>query len=986
MIYNELLEKYNRLLHENSRLKQENRQLKRQLGQPEPELSPKPDSDKKIEQNILEIESNQGNCCSGVDHTTDSASKIHLFMSLFKGRRDVYAKWWKNEKKGISGYSPVCLNQWRAGICGKPKIPCTKCDHKLYASLDEKTIETHLRGNIVAGIYPMLSDETCFFLVMDFDEEDWQKDICVVRKVCTEFNIPIAVERSRSGQGGHVWFFFENPVPAALARRLGSALLTRAMGERHEIQFKSYDRLFPSQDTLPKGGLGSLIALPLQKAARENKNSEFVDEYFEAHDDQWAFLSSVRKIPANSLDVLISKFCSGHELGILKIDQEAEEEKPWEVRKNKVQLQKSDFPGQIDIVKANMLFVPKAGLSQKALNRIKRFASFKNPMFYKQQAMRLPTYGYSRVICCADETEAYLCLPRGCEAELIEELQATGTEARVIDKTYTGKKIDVEFKGSLRDEQGSALNKLLQHDTGILSGTTAFGKTVVAIKLIAERKVNTLILVDKISLLSQWKEKLAEFLTINEALPEPEIKVPKKRGQKKKIFTIGQLGGGKNTLGGIVDIAVMQSVSRQGTVKECVNNYGMIIADECHHASAFTYEQILKTAPAAYIYGLTATPTRKDGHHPILFMHCGPVRYRDNPRKQAEKRPFDHYIVPRFTSFRVPLDSDESEVSIQELYTEIADNEFRNQQIVQDVLKNCHQGRNCLILSLRTAHVQLLAKMLRTNIPEVITMTGGMGKKTTREVFQRLTDIPVDKNIVLVATGHFIGEGFDEPRLDTLFLAMPISWKGTLQQYAGRLHRLCESKKEVRIYDYVDIQVKMLEKMYQKRLNGYASMGYKAKGEVSMDAPLDIIFNKDNFLPVFNQDIVTAKKEIIIVSPFIRKRRTQQMIRQLEYPAGKNCRVIVITRPQEDFKPKNQPALERVLDLLGNNGISVVFMSNIHQKFAVMDQKIVWYGSINLLSYGSARESIMRIESTNIAHGLMKSVEKAGSETIRKIS
>ncbi|MCF8044351.1 MAG: hypothetical protein K9J83_00720 [Desulfarculaceae bacterium] len=433
MIYNELLEKYNRLLHENSRLKQENRQLKRQLCQPEPESSPNQDSKAKIERNILEIESSQGNCCSGVDHTSDSASKIHLFMSLFKGRKDVFAKWWKNEKKGISGYSPVCLNQWRAGICGKPKIPCTKCEHKLYASLDENTIENHLRGNIVAGIYPMLSDETCSFLAMDFDEADWQKDICVVRKVCTEFNIPVAVERSRSGQGGHVWFLFENPVSAAFARRFGSALLTRAMGERHEIQFKSYDRLFPSQDTLPKGGLGNLIALPLQKAARENKNSEFVDEHFKAHDDQWAFLSSVWKISENFLEDLVSNLCPGHELGILKIDEEAEEEKPWEVSKNKVQLQKNDFPGQMDIVKANMLFVPKAGLSQKALNRIKRFASFKNPMFYKQQAMRLPTYGHSRVICCADETKAYLCLPRGCEIELTEELQATGTEARVID-------------------------------------------------------------------------------------------------------------------------------------------------------------------------------------------------------------------------------------------------------------------------------------------------------------------------------------------------------------------------------------------------------------------------------------------------------------------------------------------------------------------------------------------------------------------------
>ncbi|MBN2373633.1 DEAD/DEAH box helicase [bacterium] len=379
----------------------------------------------------------------------------------------------------------------------------------------------------------------------------------------------------------------------------------------------------------------------------------------------------------------------------------------------------------------------------------------------------------------------------------------------------------------------------------ILSGTTAFGKTIVAIKLIAEKKLNTLILVDKVSLLSQWKEKLSRFLSVNEPLPEKAadqaVDKRKKRGRKKKISVIGQLGAGKNALSGIVDIAVMQSLSRQGEVKECVKDYGIIIADECHHASAFTYEQILKTTNAKYIYGLTATPTRKDGHHPVLFMHCGPIRYQDNPKKQAEKRPFDHYIIPRFTSLRAPMGRDEKDVSIQELYAEIMGSDFRNQLIIEDVLKNYQEGRNCIILSLRTAHVELLARKLKEEVPDVITLTGGMGKKTTQKVFQSLTDIPADKQIILVATGHFIGEGFDEPRLDTLFLAMPVSWKGTLQQYAGRLHRLFKTKKEVRIYDYVDIQVRMLENMYQKRLNGYSSMGYKVKGGEITDASLDII-------------------------------------------------------------------------------------------------------------------------------------------------
>jgi superfamily II DNA or RNA helicase len=627
-------------------------------------------------------------------------------------------------------------------------------------------------------------------------------------------------------------------------------------------------------------------------------------------------------------------------------------------------------------VKANMLYVPKAAISHKTLNRLKRLATFKNPMFFRQQAMRLTTYGHPRVISCADDTMDYLCLPRGCEIDLSTEFGQFGVDVHFIDKTNHGKKIEVEFNGQLRDEQPLALEQLLHHDTGILSGTTAFGKTVVAIKLIAERKVNTLILVDRISLLSQWKDRLSQFLIVNETLPKMPIQAGKKRGRKKKSSVIGQLGAGKNTLSGIVDIAVMQSLSRMGEVKEYVKNYGMVIADECHHAPAFNYENILKTTNAKYVYGLTATPTRKDGHHPILLMHCGPIRYRDNPKKQAEKRPFDHYIIPRFTSLRIPLDSTEKNVSIQELYSEIVDNDFRNQQIVEDVMNSYNQDRNCIILSQRTAHVELLSKKIKEEIPDVVTMTGGMGAKTTREIFKFITDIPDDKNLIIVATGAFIGEGFDEPRLDTLFLAMPISWKGTLQQYAGRLHRLFENKKEVRIYDYVDIHVKMLEKMYQKRLTGYASMGYKAKGEDIESASLDIIFDKDSFLPVFNHDITGAKKEILIVSPFIRKKRTLQMLQYLKIALDKKTRIIIITRRVEDFKEKDRIALRRTLDLLKSEDISVVFKSNIHQKFAIMDQKIVWYGSINLLSYGSAQESIMRIESSNIANELIKSIEE----------
>ena len=695
MNFEELLEKYQELLGENSSLKEEMKGLKAKYGITEHQAvnvvtvdvtstdSSTITSDSSSELSNSESEGQVFQ--SNINSLSNAMEKIKLFMSLFKGRNDVYAKRWENPKKGTAGYSPFCLNEWKSGKCAKPKGTCVKCTGKEYAILDEKVINAHLLGhdNFVAGIYPLCLDETCYFLAIDFDGGEWQKDIQILREVCSEFNIPTAVERSRSGKGAHAWFFFENSISAILARKLGSALLTYAMSRRHEINFKSYDRFFPSQDTMPKGGLGNLIALPFQKTARINKNSFFIDDNCEPYNDQWAFLATVQKLSEDDVEMFISKLCYGKELGVLKEDNE-EAQKPWETSKTK--LLKDDFPLNIEIVKANMLFVPKVGLSQRALNHLKRLAAFKNPEFYKTQAMRISVKKMPRIISCSDETAEYLCLPRGCETDLKAVFKEYDIDVHFTDKANYGKNIDIEFKGSLREEQPIAFDKLLKYDNGILCGTTAFGKTVVAIKLIAERKVDTLIIVNKVSLVLQWRKRLMEFLTINDSLPD--IDEGKKRGRKKERSIIGQMGDGKDTLSGIIDIAVMQSLNRMGEVKECVKNYGMVIIDECHHVSAFSFEQILKNINAKYVYGLTATPTRKDGHHPIIFMQCGPIRYRDDAKKQAEKRPFEHYIIPRFTSLRVSLDKDEKDVSIQELYSEIVINGMRNLLIILTSLEN----------------------------------------------------------------------------------------------------------------------------------------------------------------------------------------------------------------------------------------------------------------------------------------------------------
>jgi superfamily II DNA or RNA helicase len=737
-------------------------------------------------------------------------------------------------------------------------------------------------------------------------------------------------------------------------------LITRAMSDNHSLKFDSYDRMFPNQDTLPNGGFGNLIALPLQKHPRQYGNSVFVDNNFNVISDQWSFLSRIKRYALDETEELIRLICPQDELGILKKD--IENEQPWEKKKQTIDLSGESFPDSITIVKANMIYLDKTGLSDKTLNHLKRFAAFKNPEFYKAQAMRMPVYNKPRIISISEETDKYLCLPRGLEDEIKAFFKEHNVKLEIENKYNTGSKIKVEFNGTLRDEQQKAADALLSHFNGILAATTAFGKTVVGAYLIGKRKRNTLILVHRTQLMTQWKEKLSEFLNIDEELPVQSTK----RGRKKRCGIIGQLGGGKNDLHGVIDIAVIQSLLSGDDVKDLVRNYGMVIVDECHHISAFSFEKVLKEVNAKYVYGLTATPTRQDGHHPIIYMQCGNIRYSVNAKEQAEKRPFEHYIIPKFTRLNIE-DSDSK--SITEIYKYIYESEIRNEQIINDVVSSVKNGKNPVILTERTSHVEYLAKKLsEADLPNVIPLTGGLTAKKSRELLEQVRNIPEDENFVLVATGKYIGEGFDMARLDTLFLAMPISWKGTLQQYAGRLHRLCDNKTEVVIYDYVDIRVSVLEKMYQKRLKGYASIGYKAKGETTAIDDINIIFNTSNFLSVYANDIAASQKEIIIVSPFLTKRRINLMLKTL---INSPAKITVVTRPCDDYKENDVGRINECIKILEMNNIAVKTKSKIHQKYSLIDNRIVWYGSINLLSYGTSEESIMRIESENIANELL---------------
>lgn len=963
---------YAALQAENRTLKEEIEDLRRQLGlisEKEPSGTQTP----AVEEIHVKIDKTEE--IPLVHRHSPSDKKIDLFMSLFKGREDVYAKRWESQKTGKSGYQPVCANEWQVALCDKRKYACHDCPNRDLSPIDVHAVEKHLRGDEahasdVIGIYPLLKDETCFFLAVDFDDDGFEKDAQAFRDACRDKEIPVAIERSRSGKGVHAWIFFTAPVSARQARRMGSGLLTYAMNMRSTLAFKSYDRLFPNQDTMPSGGFGNLIALPLQGLARKKGNSVFVDDFFQPYPDQWAYLSGLKKMTPGIVDARVAELCASGDLGVLVQDDEDVVGKPWEPVKSPRSLTQNDFSEKVNIILANMVYVQKQGISQMALNRIKRLAAFRNPAFYKAQAMRLPTYDKPRVISTIDDTTNYLGIPRGTKCALLEMLNAANIGYHVEDKTSIGIPVSVSFKGLLRAEQAEAAGELLKHNDGVLAATTAFGKTVIGAYVIAERKVNTLILVHTQALLNQWKKTLEVFLAFEDN--HVQVAVQKKK-RKQDLGVIGLLGGGKNTLGGVVDIAIMQSLVKEGEVKELVRNYGMVIVDECHHVPAVNFEKILKQVVARYIYGLSATPQRQDGHHPLIFMQCGPVRYRVNARQQASQRPFGHFIVPRFTRFKnVQMAAD---YPFMQLCNDLAEDELRNRLIIDDVKKAIEEGRNPIILTERTAHVHRLCAMLDLHGVEVISLVGGgMSVTAKRHAMERLAVLPENARFVIVATGKYIGEGFDFPRLDTLFLVMPIAWKGKVAQYAGRLHRLYEGKSDVLIYDYVDVHIPVLDRMYHKRVKGYAAIGYTTKDVVQDVEKIGIIHDGKSFRPIYSRDVLMSKKEIIIVSPFLGKYRVLQMMQDLSRAAMNNVRITVVTREPEDVNAIDRCAFYENIDLLKKGGIHVALRRGIHQKFTIIDQHIVWYGSINFLSFGHSEETVMRLESHSIANELLDAV------------
>ena len=911
------------------------------------------------------------------------------FFSMFWGRQDVYAKRSVNKETGKAAYYPQCNNFW-TNVCHKKikdGINCKDCKNRSYKTITKKDILNHLQGNAynasdVIGVYPLLSNGTCRFMVFDFDNHDkdaeekdfansddtWVEEVESMREICVLNGIEPLVERSRSGRGAHVWIFFDKPIDASFVRKFGFALLDKGAEQINLKSFKYYDRMLPAQDSLPEdSAVGNLIALPLQGKALQDGNSAFIDGNWNAYPNQWETLFNKPRLSQEFLEEKIKEWSNIID-DIAANAAESDREKPW----NRMQhFNKNDVEGKLHIILSNGIYVDNTNLKAAMQNRIRRMAAISNPVFYKNQAIGTSNYDTARWIYLGkDHLSGYIQIPRGLQDELWENIKQADIDYEMEDERQQGRKINVDFKGELRPEQDKALKELIKYDNGILHAATAFGKTVVSSAIIAQKKINTLIILESSALIEQWKEALEKFLNINEGLPTYETKTGRVRKRKSLI---GTLQGAHDSMTGIIDIAMAGSLCKKGKYHKMMNEYGLVLIDECHHSASETIANVLKEVKAKYVYGVTATPKRGDGLEKINYMLIGPIRYSYTAKEKAKEQGIQHLVYPRFTRTVPPRGVITDKMHPNEAYEIIHNNDVRDEQIIEDV-KNCvAAGRTPVVLSRYKDHSEKFYERLKSYADHVFLMTGNNSKKEHRKILEQMHQVDKNESLILIATGSLVGEGFDFPRLDTLFMATPVSFRGVVEQYAGRLNRDYAGKENVIIYDYVDNHIPMFNNMYMKRLKAYKQIGYEfGDGLQTVKQTVNAIYDGNNYSENYHKDLLDSNKNIMISSPVISGSKVYELINMLKEKQMSGVQVTIVTWTPDSYGFGDAAYWMQLHEDMRRAGFYIRTVEEYCDRFAVIDQEVVWYGNINLLAKDKVDDSIMRVRSKGIAGELME--------------
>ena len=726
----------------------------------------------------------------------DKKEKISIFCNLFKGREDVFAKYWVSRKTGKRGYSPVCKNEWIPQICRKP---CEKCGNKEYIPLDDFWIEEHLRGDIIIGIYPIQLDDRVNFLAFDFDKGNWFEDSIILLKLCQSIDLPAYLERSKSGNGAHLWIFFSQSISAAKVREFGFTLLEKAgiSGDK-----SGFDRIFPNQDFLQEGGLGNLIALPLQYHARQKGNTLFLDpdNTYIPYTNQWNFLSAIRKISEIDIDLFIEKFS---EDTFLYPSVSPSESLPQSLIRDASQSLQSPISEKrsLRITISNYISIPIKDTDRQFYQFLRKNLVIHNPIFYDKKAKGFSTWDTPKMIYCLNSKGGNYIIPRGFLKNIKRYLFQNSMPFQIEDKSIKTPNRAFRCRFKIYNYQKKALHEILKNNVGILEAPPGYGKTIIALASLIYRKQRVLIIVHTKELLAQWIQKIGDVLGIEKG-------------------DVGIIGGGKEKIGKKITVATYQSLVRKN-LKIIVDKIGYVIVDECHRVPANTFQKVVKEFKARYLLGLTATPFRKDKLQKLMFLYMGEIIHRIDPDKiSSEFRGANSILEIRYTDFYPDFEAVRKFKKIIDL---LIKDENRNDLIARDIIGEYSLDKSILVLTGRKGHCKEISQRLGQKVKHSV-LTGNLSQKVRREI---LRDFKDKKIRVLVATGQLIGEGIDLPFLDTLFLVFPTSSKTRLIQYIGRVQRKNKGKSISKVYDYYDQYVSVLNIMFQKRKKVYEKLGIK---------------------------------------------------------------------------------------------------------------------------------------------------------------